>query len=648
MLGVCYYPEQWPEAWWEDDARRMREVGIAWVRVAEFAWSKLEPARGRFTGDWLDRALDLLGRHGLKVVMSTPTATPPKWLVDERPDILAWDANERPRRFGSRRHYCFSSKAWTEETARICELVAARWGRHEAVQAWQLDNEFGCHDTVLSYSPDARAAFRVWLERRYGSVDALNEAWGNAFWAMEYGAFAEIDPPNLTVTEASPIHRLDWRRFSSDQVVAYTRLQTAIVRRHSPGRPISHNFMGVFTEFAHAPVAAELDFITWDSYPLGFTDQRMPWLTADERRAYARTGHPDISSFHHDLYRGIAQGGRWWVMEQQPGPVNWAAHNTAPLPGMVRLWTLEALAHGAEVVSYFRWRQAPSAQEQNHAGLNRPDRVLDQGGIEAAAVAAELPDLHLEAHGSLRAPVALVFDEQAHWALTIQPQGAGFDYFSLVFAFYSALRRRGLDVDIRRPDQPLDGYRLVVVPTLPILDEGFVERVARSGAVSLFGPRSGSRTAAHAIPRDLGPGALQALLPIKVARVEGLPPAVEDRIVWGNRTYTGRVWRERIETALKPLAVYDDGEGALYAHGRAHYLGAWPDPTMADDLVEHLLEKAEVPATVLPPHLRLRRRGGLTFAFNYGDAATPVPLPPGSTLLLGEAAVPPRGVTVWR
>lgn len=645
MLGVCWYPEHWPEAWWEDDARRMREVGIAWVRVAEFAWSRLEARRGAFSFEWLDHALDLLHRHGLKVVLSTPTATPPKWLVDERPDILARDERGLPRRFGSRRHYDFSSPAWREETVRICEIVARRWGQHPAVQAWQLDNEYGCHDTVLSWSPAAAAAFRDWLRARYGTIEALNEAWGNAFWSMEYGGFGAIEPPQLTVTEASPAHRLDWRRFASDQVAAYNRMQAGIVRVHSPGRPITHNFMGLFTEFAHAPVAADLDFVSWDSYPLGFTDQRMPWLTAEERAAYARTGHPDAAAFHHDLYRGIAPDGRWWVMEQQPGPVNWAPSNPAPAAGMVRLWTLEALAHGAEVVSYFRWRQAPFGQEQFHAGLNRPDRVLDQGGLEAAAVARSLPDLRLDCHPVRQAPVALLFDEQADWALRIQPQGVGCHYLSLVFAFYTALRERALDVDIRRPGQPLDGYRLIVAPTLPILDEATVEALAAAGAVTLLGPRTGSRTASHRIPDELAPGPAQRLLPLKVTRVESLPAMLTDRLAWGDRVYELGVWRERVETALEPLARFADGEGALFAQDGHHYLACWPNRALAADLIEHLLERAGVPSRRLLSDLRLRRRGGLTFAFNYGSE--PQPVEEQGMLVLGEAEVPARGVSVW-
>ena len=447
-LGVCYYPEHWPEEMWADDARRMADLGLTWVRIGEFAWSRIEPDPGRFDWSWLDRAVETLGAAGLKIVMCTPTATPPKWLVDASPDMLAVDSRGALRRFGSRRHYCFSSESYLLQSARITREVAARYGKHAAVAAWQTDNEYDCHDTTLSFSENARVAFRSWLKDKYGDVAKLNRAWGAVFWSQEYRSFDEVDPPFQTVTEANPSHRLDYRRFSSDQVVRFNRQQTDIIRELSPGRDILHNFMGVSTSFDHFDIGKDLDAASWDSYPLGFLEQG-PWQ-ADVKARYLRQGHPDFTAFHHDLYRGVGRG-RWWVMEQQPGPVNWAPWNPAPLPGMVRAWTWEAFAHGAEVVSYFRWRQAPFAQEQMHAGLHTPDNREAAGAAEARQVAREADGL--AGAETSRASVALLFDYTAKWLLDIQPQGADFDYFHLVLEFYAALRRGGLNVDVRSPDR---------------------------------------------------------------------------------------------------------------------------------------------------------------------------------------------------
>ncbi len=319
MLGVCYYPEHWAEDRWARDAARMREMGITHVRIGEFAWSRIEPESDRFDWGWLDRAMDVLTAAGLKIVLGTPTATPPKWLIDAYPAILPWDEQGRPRGFGSRRHYSFSSRDWWRESARIVTEVARRYGNHPGLVGWQTDNEYGCHDTTLSWGPEDRRAFQDWLRRRHQSTLQLNEAWGNVFWSMEVADFADVELPNMTVTEPNPAARQDFWRFASDQVVAYNRMQCDILRDHSPGRWITHNFMGFVSDFDHFAVAEDLDLASWDSYPIGFVE-KFPFTEA-ERNRWAETSHPDIAAWHHDLYRGVGRG-RFWVMEQQPGPVN--------------------------------------------------------------------------------------------------------------------------------------------------------------------------------------------------------------------------------------------------------------------------------------------------------------------------------------
>ncbi len=643
-LGVCYYPEHWPEALWAEDARRMAALGIGWVRIGEFAWSRIEPAPGHFDWGWLDRAVETLAAAGLKIVMCTPTATPPKWLVDAHPDMLAVDAEGRLRGFGSRRHYCFSSEAYRVECARITEAVAGRYGRHEAVGAWQTDNEFGCHDTTISYSTNAARAFRTWLAQRYQSVEALNRAWGAVFWSQEYRDFDEVEPPNLTVTEANPSHRLDYNRFASEAVASFNRLQVTIIRRLSPGRDVTHNFMGFYTEFDHFAVGRDLDLASWDSYPLGFLEQF--WFSADEKLRYLRQGHPDISAFHHDLYRGVGRG-RWWVMEQQPGPVNWARYNPAPLPGMVRSWTWEAFAHGAEVVCYFRWRQAPFGQEQMHAGLNRPDNVLDQGGLEAGEVAGELAGMG-EIAPCRRAPVALVFSYEADWQFSIQPHAAGFRWLQLAFEMYAALRRLGLDVDIVAPDADFTGYALVVAPSLPILEAATLAALEASGAIVLFGPRTGSRTREGHIPENLPPGPLQARLPLRVTRLESLRSGAGPVVEHSGRSFAGRLWREVLETDLPPLATFADGGVAWTSRESWHYLATWPETSLLDLVIARVALEAHLPIEALEEGVRMRRRGDLQFAFNFAPESRRTPAPAGVRYLMGGPELPPAGLAAWR
>ena len=621
----------------------MAEMGLSRVRVGEFAWSRIEPEPGRFDWAWLDRAVDGLASAGLGVIMGTPTATPPKWLVDQMPDMIALDAHRQPRHFGSRRHYCFSHQGYRGEAARICAAMAARYGNHPAITAWQTDNEYGCHDTVLSYSQAALLGFREWLAARYHTVDALNSAWGNVFWSMELRSFAEATLPNLTVTEPNPAHVLDFQRFSSDQVVSFNQAQVDILRAHSPGRDVVHNFMGFFTSFDHHDVGRNLDVATWDSYPLGFLEQF--WFSDAEKLTFARTGHPDIAAFHHDLYRGSSNG-RWAVMEQQPGPVNWARYNPAPLPGMVRLWTLEAMAHGAEFVSYFRWRQAPFAQEQMHAGLLRPDRKDDVGAHEARAAADDIA-LIGEA-GTPPKSVALLFSYESEWVTNAQPQGAGFSALRLAFETYTALRRLGLDVDIVAPGSALDAYQMVVLPCMPILPDGLVERLKAFAGPVLLGPRTGSKTEHLFIPDALPPGAAQAIIPLKVVRVESLRPGLEAA---GDR-FVVRHWVEQVETALEPEIALDDGKGIVFRHGGVRYVAGWPDEALLERVLSRMALEAGVVTTPLPQGLRLRRSGGLRFAFNYGpDGVSLGNVVSGAErfdYVIGGPSLGAAGVAVWR
>jgi len=642
MLGVCYYPEHWPEAWWAEDARRMRELGISFVRIGEFAWSRLEPSRGDLRFDWLRRAMDTLHEAGLKIVLGTPTATPPKWLMDEHPEIAPVDEQGRTRGFGSRRHYTFSSEIWWAESRRMVELLARAFGDHPGLAGWQTDNEYGCHDTVMSWSEVDRQAFQKWLRARYQTADQLNDAWGNVFWSMEVTDFSEVELPNLTVTEPNPAARLAFRRFQSEQVAAYDAMQCAIIRKHSPGRWITHNFMGFFNEFDHWAVGENLDLASWDSYPIGFVE-RFPF-EEPERIRWAETSHPDIAAFHHDLYRGVGHG-RFWVMEQQPGPVNWAAWNPVPKPGMVRLWTWEAIAHGAEVVSYFRWRQAPFGQEQHHAGLNLPGRhELSPGGHEAGLVATELSAVgHLGP--TERARVALVYDYAAAWITQIQPQGADFHYHELTFRWYEAARRLGLDVDFLPPGAPLDDYALVLVPTLPIVSEAAARSFESTSATILIGPRTGSRTAQGAIPENLAPGPLASLLGVRVTEVASLRPGLSYAVDGAAQGRSVR-WRDHVEAVADVIARYDDGLPALVRNDRVHYLAGWPDGELLGSTLRLVATGSGLDIIDLPEHVRLRRRGDVTFAFNYGpedwqsDAS--------AEFLLGSRVVGPQSVSAWR
>ncbi len=610
-LGVCYYPEQWPESLWQSDAQRMAEIGITYVRIGEFAWNRIEPEPGRIQLQWMLQVMDILDDYRLKVVLGTPTATPPRWLLARMPDTRQVDSEGRARKFGSRRHYCFSHPGYREECARIATMVATAVKDHPALSAWQIDNEYGCHDTTLSFSPAALAGFRAWLKTKYSDIDSLNVAWGNVFWSMEYADFAEIDFPNLTPAEAGPSHWMDFRRYSSDQVIAFNKVQVDAIRAVTPNVPIATNYMAGMTDFDHFRIGADLDFAGWDSYPLGNFERRE--RSPARKARYVRQGDPDMQAFHHDLYRTVGNG-RFWVMEQQPGPVNWAAYNADPLPGMVRLWSWEAFAHGAETVSYFRWRQLPYAQEQMHSGLLRPDDQPAPAMEEARQVAGEIERMDaLPARQP--ADCAIVFDYESAWAWKIQPQAEGFSHFDAAFAQYRQLRKLGLDVDILPPTTgDLSAYKLVFVPTLFTWSGRLIDALSRFPGLVVIGPRSGSKTEDFQIPPGLPPDFPSQLLNVKVARVETFPDNLPIAVKGGGHAVK---WREKIETRASVILESHDGVPVLVRQDRFFYLAALLDDEAQRTLTRRLTQFAGLKTVSLPEGVRTRRVGETTFVFNY-------------------------------
>ena len=636
-LGTCYYPEHWPEKMWTGDAARMAEMGITHVRIGEFAWSRIEPSRGHFNWDWLDKAIDILAAAGLQITICTPTATPPKWLVESTPDMLAYTSDRQPRRFGSRRHYCFSSDTYRAESRRITKAVVERYSKHPSITSWQTDNEYGCHDTVESYSPMALKAFQKWLRDKYKTIDALNTAWGTVFWSQEYSAFDQIDFTDRTVTEANPAHRLDFQRFSSDQVISFNKEQVDIIRAHTQA-DITHNVMGHFTAFDHYSLGIDIDITTWDSYPLGFLDQE--WWTDAQKLRWMHSGHPDFAAFHHDLYRACSKG-RWGVMEQQPGPVNWAPNNPAPRAGMVGLWALEAAAHGAEYCSYFRWRQAPFAQEQNHAGLYDSNNNLAQGGVEAKAAYKILQQLGgLKPH---QAKVALIFDYEAKWMFDIQPQGAGWHYEKLCFEFYTVLRRLGLSLDIISPQHDLTGYALAVAPSLPIIPDDLFARAKASNTHLFFGPRSGTKTFDYQIPK------LSAFKELSHIRSESLREGAVLEIDMDEQYYRAKIWRDFIKTPRNCRAKFTDNFPAFIETETYDYLAAWPDMKWLRTILKDRVESLNIKTQWLPKDLRIRQSADKFFAFNYG--AKDIDLSrfvSEAKFLIGTNKLSPAGISVWQ
>lgn len=646
-LGVCYYPEQWDPSLWRDDAARMVDMGLDWVRIAEFTWGLIEPQRDQFEWGWLDEVIGILGDAGLRIMMSTPTAAPPRWLIDDHPEILPVGVDGCVRGFGSRRHYCFSSEIYLSEARRIATAYAQRYGQNPHVHAWQIDNEYNDHDTVLSYSSAARDGFRRWLGDRYGSIETLNETWGTVFWGALYSNFDQIELPCALVAAPNPSHALDFMRYSSDRVQLFNRTQAEVLRKYSPGRDITHNFMAGSFEFDHHAVAADLDIVGFDSYPLGNL-LGSPLSDADKRR-YLRTGAPDYQGFHCDLYRSQGRG-RMWVLEQQPGPVDWAEKNPSPSDGMIRLWTWAAYAHGAQAVMFFRWRQAKFAQEQFHTALFRSDGSPDQATAELAQVVEDRAVL--PATDRIKARVAILLDYASIWAADILPNEDAFPNAQIFRDWYAALRSLGVELDFAGTEDDLNGYTLIVLPQSMIVSDALATKLEASSAKLLVGARSGSKTADMCSPDTLAPGALAALTKVRVLRVETLPDLAGESVQLGNAApmnFTG--WREIVETSGKVLGCFvsrhQNSSPAVIRSDRATYLAMTPTDPLLSEIMKDVLEWAGLTPREADRDLRITQRGNLCFAFNFGDQSVPLPARGDGRLLLGSDPVASRDIAVW-
>jgi beta-galactosidase len=637
----------------------MNEAGIRFVRMAEFAWSRLEPRRGAFDFDWLDRALSIMAANELDVVLGTPTAAPPAWVVAEHPDILPVDRDGRVFPFGHRRHYCPNSAAYRDDTRRVVAALAERYAADERIAAWQIDNEL----SGRCYCPRCEAAFREWLERRYGSLDVLNASWGTAFWSQTYGSWDEIGlppagdvplPEGFKRASPSPGHALDYFRFSSDSFVRYQQLQIDVIRGHSD-LPITHNLMGfTFGEIDYQELARDLDFLSWDNYPL--LARHDGWID---------------SALGCDAARGLKDV-PFWVMEQQVGPLGWETIRT-PRRGQMRLHTYQMVAHGAAAISYFRWRSARFGTEQHWYGVldhdGRPNRRL-QDLTELARELRGLDDVLSETVPDTQA--AVVYDYDARFALELQPTNPALAHVDAIRSHYAALRRQGVDVDLLPPTADLSRYRLVTAPSLYLVDEALADRLRSyvdGGGVLVLGPRSAFKDRTNAVPERPLPAWLDELAGLEVSeiasRLDGGTTQL-DPVAGMSANAIFRGWFEELSLkGARPLYRYRDGDFAgsaamavdQFGAGRVVYIGGVATDETLVGLYAWLAREAQLDTFIAPADVEvvgLRKADGtkLRFLLNSSDEERVITISgePAShidgTLEAGSLVLKPYGVAL--
>ncbi|MGZ3101718.1 beta-galactosidase [Streptomyces sp. H62] len=635
LYGGDYNPEQWPEETWHEDVRLMRDAGVNSVTLGVFSWSKLEPRPGTYEFGWLDRLMDLLHAHGVGVVLATPTASPPPWLGHLHPDTLPRDEDGRTEWWGGRQHFSHSSTTYRRHAAAVTEALAARYAGHPALTMWHINNEYCTSD----HGDEAATRFRRWLRDRYGTLDALNTAWGTAFWSQGYGDWEEVAPPRRAHYLKNPTQLLDFRRFTSDMLLECFVAERDIVRRHTPHLPVTTNFMPLWFGQDAWRWAEEEDVVSVDLYP----DPRDP-LGAQH------------GALVQDMTRSQARG-PWMLMEQAAGPVNWRGVNHPKPRGLNRLWSLQAVARGADAVCYFQWRQSRQGAEKFHSGMlghagpqGRTYQEVKQLGADLARLGPHTADTRVTAG------IAVLHDWHAWWAGAQDARpSTRFDYPDVLHAWHRALWEAHLTTDFAHPEHDLSPYKAVVVPQLYALTDAAIDNLltyVRDGGTLVCGFLTGVADEDDRIRPGGMDARLRALFGIRTLH-EWWPLETDEPAACDG--FRGTLWSEEIEpdgTATETVPYRGgelDGMPAVLRKGRAWYLSTLPEPRALRGLLTRAAADAGVRPVLdgLPAHVEAVRRGDLLFLLHHGREPVTVDVPGTHRDLLTDTTVTDR-VTLGR
>ena len=643
--GADYNPEQWPRSVWDDDVAAMRAAGVNIVSLAIFSWARLQPGPDEFDFAWLDDVMDLLHANGIAVDLATATASPPPWLTAAHPQILPVDRHGATVWPGARQHWRPTSPIFRAYALRLVRAIAERYRDHPALAAWHVSNELGCHN-VYDFSDDAAAAFRTWLRDRYGDIDTLNHAWGTAFWSQRYTDFTQILPPRQAASYPNPTQQLDFKRFSSDALREHLRAERDVLRAVTPDMPVTTNFMvmGESSGMNYADWAGEVDFVANDHYV-----------------------HPgpqalDELSFSANLTGNLAGGRPWFLMEHSTSAVNWQPVNLPKRAGELARDSLTHVAHGADAVCFFQWRQSAAGAEKYHSAM-LPHAGADSDLFRSVAeLGRTLSDLAGVA-GSPRtpAPAAILFDWESWWACEQDSHPTSrLRYRQEALDWYSAFLALGIRTDVLPVAADLSGYRLVVAPILHLVPAALADRLR--GYVAAGGHLVTTYFSGIVDEHDhiwLGgyPGALRDLLGLRIEEFGPLPDGAQVVLDTGA---TGQLWTDRVtvtDPQVEVLAAYRTGEYAgrpavtrrTVGAGSAGYVSTRLGVSDLAGVLARFAAAAGVRSD-LPERLRgrveLAVRGEHWFLINRTDEPVSLADVAGVPLVGPAETLPPRGVSV--
>ncbi|MFJ8670097.1 beta-galactosidase [Streptomyces sp. NPDC093600] len=657
-FGGDYNPEQWPESVWQEDVRLMREAGVTMVSVGIFSWALLEPEPGSYTFGWLDRVLDLLHANGIRVDLGTPTVAPPAWFYRAHPEALPVTREGVRYAFGSRGAICHSSPAYREAAARITTELARRYGTHPALALWHVHNEYGVPVSAC-YCDTCAAHFRRWLDTAHGSVEAVNDAWGTAFWGQRYASYEEIDPPRLTPTVGNPAQQLDYRRFADATLRENFVRERDILHRLAPGIPVTTNFMTALSQcdsLDYWSWGREVDLVTNDHY-----------LITDGRRTHVNL------AMAADLTRSVAGGAPWLLLEHSTSGVSWQPRNPAKRPGEMARNSLAHVARGSEGAMFFQWRQSRRGAEKFHSSMVPHAGTDSRIWREVVALGADLGTL-AEVRGTRTVPdAAMVWDWQSWWAQGLEWRPSeDHDARERADSFYESLYDRHLTVDFAHPEADLSAYPLVVVPALYLVTEAAglnLRSYVENGGTLVVSYFSGIVDEHDAVHPGAYPGALRDVLGLTVEEWSPLGAGESVRITGpAGDSLPADVWTEFVvPRGAETVWTYADGPAvgrpAVTRHrlgrGTAWYVSTRLDATALDTVLRAACEDAGIDSRdTLPRDVEVVRRSGESgdylFVLNHTADEAKVPLDaPGTELLGGERAdgqlaVPAGAVRVVR
>jgi beta-galactosidase len=640
IYGGDYNPEQWSPDIWEEDASLMQAAGVNLVSLGIFAWAKLEPEPDRYEFEWLDHVMDLLHAHGVKVDLATPTASPPPWLVRMHPIILPVTADGVMLWHGSRRHYCPHSKDYREQAVELVTHLANHVRAHPALTLWHIDNEYACHVSEC-FCEASVVAFRRWLQERYTSLDALNDAWGTAFWSQHYGDWDEIAAPGRTPAQVNPAQRLDWQRFYSDSWLACFEDQKTVLNEITPDIPVTTNFMAMFKPLDYWKWARHENIVAVDSYP----DPADPlWMIS--------------SGMTCDLMRSLGSGRPWLLMEQAPSQINWRQRNAAKRPGLMRLGSYQALARGSNGIMFFQWRASRFGSEKFHSGMVPHAGTDSRIWREVKTLGEELRKLDALLPSRVESEVAILFDWNNWWAIEQSDKPSNdLRLFPQITPLYAELFRRNITVDFARPDDDLKRYRLVIAPHLYLMDDiatKNVEAYVADGGTFLMTFFSGIVDENDRVRLGGYPASLREMFGLWVEEFIVYVESQTNLVETGDGSrFSCHLWSDIIHpTTAEVLAHYREDYFSdmpaitrnCFGKGTSYYLGTALSRAGLNWLFNRVIEDAGVyPVHPAPREVELTRRSdGIhtwLFALNYSNKKVRIDLPEEGIDLISDAKV---------